>query len=136
MKRVLAIALVLVLALTFTACGGNKAAIVGAWELADTETEATYGFGLEFKKDGTMLYGITSELMSQMGGSDMSEEELEEAMEGMGMMMDIKYKIHNDTEMEVTVSAFFGLASEKTTVPYKLDGDTLEFDGATYKRVK
>ena len=52
------------------------------------------------------------------------------------MLITIKYKIKSDTEMEVTVSAMFGLAKETTTVSYKLDGDTLSFDGADYQRVK
>ena len=50
--------------------------------------------------------------------------------------MSIEYKIKSDTEMEVTVSALFGLQKESTTVTYSLDGDTLEFDGAVYTRVK
>ena len=50
--------------------------------------------------------------------------------------MSIDYKIKSDTEMEVTVSAFMGLAKETTTVSYTLDGDSLTFDGATYTRVK
>ena len=50
--------------------------------------------------------------------------------------MSIKYEIKSDTEMEITMSALMGLKKEKVTVTYKLDGDTLEFDGATYSRVK
>ena len=38
--------------------------------------------------------------------------------------------------MEVTMKALMGLAKEKVTVTYSLDGDTLVFDGATYTRVK
>lgn len=136
MKKTIAIILVLVLVLALTACGGNKKGIVGAWELTDTETETQYGFGLEFKKDGTMIYGLTSDMINQLSEGDMSEKEIDEALESMGMFMKIEYKIKSDTEMEIKVSALFGLASEKTTVPYKLSGDTLEFDGATYTRIK
>ena len=50
--------------------------------------------------------------------------------------MSIEYKIKSDTEMEVTVSALFGLSKESSTIAYSLDGDTLVFDGATYTRVK
>lgn len=52
------------------------------------------------------------------------------------MLMSIEYDVKSDTEMEITVSAMFGLAKEKTTIPYSLEGDTLTFDGATYTRVK
>ena len=49
--------------------------------------------------------------------------------------MSIEYKIKSDTEMEITMKALFGLAKEKTVIPYSLDGDTLVFDGNTYARV-
>ena len=66
-----------------------------------------------------------------------TEDELAEGMlEGLDMLVNIEYKIISDTEMELTVSAFLGLASESDTVEYRLDGDTLEFDGATYTRLK
>ena len=55
---------------------------------------------------------------------------------GLGMLMSIEYDIKSDTEMEITVSAMFGLAKESETITYALDGDTLTFDGATYTRVK
>ncbi|NLC79263.1 MAG: hypothetical protein GX683_06020 [Ruminococcaceae bacterium] len=135
MKKALSVILILVLALSFAACGNPaQKAIVGAWELVDTETEATYGFGLEFKKDGTMSYGLTEELVASLG--ELSEEEAEEALEGMGYLMEITYKVKSDTVMEITVSALMGLAKEKTDVEYSLNGDTLVFDGATYQRVK
>jgi hypothetical protein len=136
MKKLISIALVLTLVLTLTACGGNKKAIVGAWRLVDETTETTYGLGLEFKKDGTLIYGITADLLSELSEDDMSEKEWEESLESMSYLMKIEYKIKSDTEMEIKASALFGLVSEKTTVPYSLDGDTLEFDGATYTRVK
>ncbi len=135
MKKALAVLLVLILAFSFAACGNPaQRAVVGTWELVDKETEATYGFGLEFKKDGTMSYGLTEELVASMG--EMSEKEAEEALEGMGYIMEIKYKVKSDSVMEITVSALMGLAKEKADVEYSLNGDTLVFDGATYQRVK
>jgi len=50
--------------------------------------------------------------------------------------MSIEYKVKSDTEMEIIASAMFGLAKETGIVEYSLDGDTLTFDGAVYKRVK
>ena len=136
MKKALAILLALMMVLALTACGGgNKNALVGTWKLVDEETEAEYGLGIEFKKDGTLVYGLTEDMFSQMGSEDMSEDEWEEAMEGLSYLMNIEYKVKSDTEMEIKVSAMFGLASEKAMVPYSLNGDTLEFDGATYTRV-
>ena len=136
MKKLIAIILVLALALSLAACGGgNKKAIVGAWQLVDESAETTYGFGLEFKKDGTLVYGLTSDMMNQLSEDDMSEDEWEDALEGMSYLMKIEYKVKSDTEIEIKVSAMFGLASEKTMVPYSLEGDTLTFDGATYTRV-
>lgn len=136
MKKWIAILLVLTLALSLCACGGgNKKAVVGTWRLVDETTETTYGLGLEFKKDGTLVYGITSDMLSQLSDEQMSEKEWEESMEAMSYLMKIEYKIKSDTEMEIKVSALLGLASEKSIVPYSIDGDTLTFDGATYARV-
>ena len=140
MKKLFAIVLVLVLALTLVACGGagNKKAIVGTWQLVD-EAEATeYGLGIEFTKDGKLRYGLTEDVLlglAEAGGSEISDDEWDEAMEGLDMLMSIEYKVLSDTELEITVSAMFGLAKETTTIPYELKGDTLTFDGATYKRI-
>jgi len=126
-----------VLALVFllTACGGgNKKNIVGTWHIVDEATQTEYGLGIEFEKDGTLRYGLTEELLT--GLSDADEEDVEDAMAGLDMLMSMEYEIKSDTEMEVTMKAFLGLAKESATVQYELDGDTLIFDGATYTRVK
>lgn len=138
MKKVLAVILVLTLGLVLTACGGskNEKAIVGMWQIVDSSTATEYGFGIEFKQDGTMSYGLTEDVFVGLAGEDVSAEDWEDAMEGLELLMKIKYKIKSDTEMEITASALLGLAKESTTVTYSLDGDTLVFDGATYTRVK
>lgn len=126
-----------VLALVFllTACGGgNKKNIVGTWHIVDEATQTEYGLGIEFEKDGTLRYGLTEELLT--GLSDADEEDVEDAMTGLDMLMSMEYEIKSDTEMEVTMKAFLGLAKESATIQYELDGDTLIFDGATYTRVK
>jgi len=134
MKKLLAIVLVVLMLVSLTACGGgkNEKAIVGTWKLVDTETETEYGLGMEFTKDGKLRYGLTEDVLGSLTG----DEDVDEALEGLDMLMSIEYKIKSDTEMEITVSAMFGLAKEKTTVSYSLDGDTLVFDGVTYARVK
>jgi len=113
------------------ACGsiGNKQAIIGTWKLADEETQTEYGLGLQFTKDGKLRYGLTADDLTTLTG----DEDVDKAL---SYLMSIEYKIKSDTEMEVTVSALFGLQKESTTVTYSLDGDTLEFDGAVYTRVK
>ena len=128
MKRLLAILLVAVLLLSLTACGGNKKDIVGTWELVDKETQTEYGLGLEFTKDGKLHYGLTEDDLTTLTG----DEDVDKAL---SYLMSIEYKIKSDTEMEITVKAMFGLAKEKTVIPYSLDGDTLVFDGNTYARV-
>lgn len=117
--------------LSMAACGGsnNKKNIIGTWALVDKETETEYGLGIEFTKDGEMRYGLTEDVLVSLTG----DEDVDAALD---MLITIKYKIKSDTEMEVTVIAMFGLAKETTTVSYKLDGDTLSFDGADYQRVK
>lgn len=142
MKKLFTAALVLMLALSLAACGGggNKKAIVGTWQLVDvSEAETTeYGLGIEFTKDGKLRYGLTEDVLqglAEAGGSEISDSEWEEAMQGLDMLMSIEYKVLSDTEIEITVSAMFGLAKESTTITYELKGDTLFFDGATYKRV-
>ena len=131
MKKLLIIALALMMVLSLAACGGsnNEKDIIGTWALVDKETETEYGLGIEFTKDGEMRYGFTEDSLAGLTG----DEDVDAALD---FLMTIKYKIKNDTEMEVTVSAMFGLAKETTTVSYKLDGDSLSFDGADYQRVK
>ena len=136
MKKLMAFSLALMLILSLAACGGggNKKNIVGTWHIVDEETETEYGLGIEFTEDGKLRYGLTEEILTGLADGD--AQDAQDAMEGLDMLMSIEYKIKSDTEMEVTVSAMFGLAKESETISYSLDGDTLTFDGATYTRVK
>ena len=131
MKKLFALLLALMMVLSLAACGGsnNEKDIIGTWALVDKETETEYGLGIEFTKDGEMRYGLTEDSLVGLTG----DEDVDAALD---FLMTIKYKIKSDTEMEVTVRAMFGLAKETTTVSYKLDGDSLSFDGADYQRVK
>ncbi len=134
MKKILTIVLAVMMLLTLSACGGhpNQSAIVGTWKLVDTETETDYGLGIEFTADGKIRYGLTEDILTGLAEG----ENVDDAMAALDMLMTIEYKILSDSEMEITVSAMFGLAKESDTTTYKLTGDTLEFDGATYTRVK
>ena len=133
MKKIFAMVLVLVMLFALASCGGskNEKNIVGVWKLVDTETETEYGLGIEFTKDGKLRYGLTEEVFEAIGGGD-----AEDVMDGLDLLMSIEYEIKSDTEMEITMKAFLGLAKEKTDVSYALNGDTLTFDGAEYTRVK
>ena len=102
------------------------------WKAVDTETQTEYGLGIEFTKDGTLRYGLTTDVLEGLSDG----EEVEDILAGLDMLMTIEYEAKSDTEMEITASALFGLAKEKTTIQYSIDGDTLTFDGATYTRVK
>ena len=131
MKKIFAILLAGLMLLSLASCGGNpnKKAIVGTWKLVDTETETEYGLGIQFTDDGKVRYGLTEDMFDD-------DEDIDEALAGLDMLMTIEYEIKSDTEMELTAKALFGLASESDTVEYKLDGDTLIFDGVTYTRNK
>ena len=133
MKKIFAMVLVLVMVFALASCGGskNEKNIVGVWKLVDTETETEYGLGIEFTKDGKLRYGLTEEVFEAIGGGD-----AEDVMDGLDLLMNFEYEIKSDTEMEITMKAFLGLAKEKTDVSYALNGDTLTFDGAEYTRVK
>ena len=133
MKKIFAMVLVLVMVFALASCGGNKNEknIVGVWKLVDTETETEYGLGIEFTKDGKLRYGLTEEVFEAIGDGD-----AEDVMDGLDLLMSFEYEIKSDTEMEITMKAFLGLAKEKTDVSYALNGDTLTFDGAEYTRVK
>ena len=129
MKKLLAIFLAAMMLLSLSACGGgNKKDVVGTWHIVDETTQTEYGLGIQFEKDGTLRYGLTEEMF----GEDVTEEDLA----ALDILMKMEYKIKSDTEMEVTMKALMGLAKEKVTVTYSLDGDTLVFDGVTYTRVK
>ncbi len=137
MKRFFIFLLAVLVILSLTACGSsNKKDIVGTWHIVDEDTATEYGIGIEFTKDGKLRYGLTEEMFRNLADEDMSDSDWDDAMEGLDMLMSIEYDVKSDTEMEITVSAMFGLAKEKTTIPYSLEGDTLTFDGATYTRVK
>ncbi len=136
MKRVVCLAMALLLALALTACGGGKQkALVGAWKLSDGDG-GDYGLALVFHKDGTMSFGGEELLgaLAEAGGEDLNEDELAAAMDMLTGFMEIKYKVKSDTVMEVTVSALGGLAKETTQVEYVLDGNTLTFDGSVYEK--
>lgn len=136
-SRIMAWILVIMMVFTLTACGGgNKKDIVGTWKIVDMETATEYGLGLEFTKDGKLRYGLTEDVLTSLAGEESDGEEISDVMAGLDMLMTIEYKIKSDTEMDVTVSALFGLAKETTTITYALDGDALTFDGANYTRVK
>lgn len=130
MKKIISIALVLIMIFALASCGGspNEKGIIGTWKLVDTETETEYGLGIQFTDDGKVRYGLTEDMFE--GG------DIDEALAGLDMLMTIEYEIKSDTEMELTASALFGLAKESDTVEYKLDGDTLIFDGVEYTRDK
>ncbi len=130
MKKIIALTLTFIMLLALVSCGGNpnKKAIIGTWKLVDTETETEYGLGIQFTDDGKVRYGLTEDMFD--------DGDIDEALAGLDMLMTIKYKVLSDTEMELTASALFGLASESDTVEYKLDGDTLIFDGVEYTRDK
>lgn len=135
MKRIFVAMLCLLLALPLcTACGNaSQRTLVGVWELTDGE-DTGYGFGLKFNKDGTMYYGLSSTDME--GNGAMNDEEWKALFEGLGMLYTISYKAKSDTEMDITIKVRDGLGGkESTVVEYQLDGDTLMFDGATYRRV-
>ncbi|MBQ3551576.1 MAG: hypothetical protein IJA35_00230 [Clostridia bacterium] len=140
MKKFLALALVLITLMTifaFTACGNaNQRALIGTWQIVDEETATEYGIGLEFTSDGKLRYGLTEDVLAGISGEEDAGNEFSDVMEGLDALMSIDYKVISDTEMEITVSAMFGLAKETTTVSYSLEGDTLTFDGAVYTRVK
>ena len=137
MKRFFTFLLAVLVILSLTACGSsNKKDIVGTWHIVDEDTATEYGIGIEFTKDGKLRYGLTEEMFRNLADEEMSDSDWDDAMEGLDMLMSIEYDVKSDTEMEITVSAMFGLAKEKTTIPYSLEGDTLTFDGATYTRVK
>lgn len=137
MKKALVFALILSMIFCLTACGGSaKKELVGTWHIVDEETATEYGIGIEFTKDGKLRYGLTEDMFRGLTNEEMSDKEWEEAMEGLDMLMSIEYDVKSDTEMEITVSAMFGLAKESAVIPYRLEGDTLTFDGAVYTRVK
>ena len=137
MKRFFTFLLAVLVILSLTACGSsNKKDIVGTWHIMDEDTATEYGIGIEFTKDGKLRYGLTEEMFRNLADEEMSDSDWEDAMAGLDMLMSIEYDVKSDAEMEITVSAMFGLAKEKTTIPYSLEGDTLTFDGATYTRVK
>jgi len=131
MKKISSAFLVFLLLFTMaclSGCGGNKSSIVGTWQIVDEKMVTEYGIGMQFTEDGKLRYGLTKENLSEIAGKEVAE--------GLDALMSIEYKVKSNTEMEITISAIFGLAKESSTVTYELNGDTLTFDGTKYVRVK
>jgi hypothetical protein len=136
MKKIWVFVLIAATLILMIGCGARKQQkrYRRFWELTDESSAVSYGLGLEFRKDGTMYIGLSKENLAEF--TDMSEKEIEQALEGLGYLYKITYDIKDDTTMEITVSAMMGLAKEKNEITYSLNGDTLVLDGATYKRVE
>lgn len=133
MKKTMAILIVLLLALCFTACGGKNAGLIGTWQAVDEEENSTYGAYLTFNTDGTMSYGFD---LSDIGlGSESATGSVDFAIgDTLGNVLKVKYKVLSDTQMDITAQVLF--LKETTTVSYKLAGDALYFDGTNYTRAK
>ena len=61
-----------------------------------------------------LRYGLTEDVFAAL--SDGDADDAEDALAGLDMLMSIEYKVLSDSEMQVTVSAMFGLAKESTNV--------------------
>ena len=131
MKRIITVVCVILVSLSLIGCSksSTKKMLIGKWELVSGEGE-NYGIALSFENNGAMYFGLEG-LVSDYKSS----EEILEAMEQLTALVDIKYKLLSEREMEITVSAFLGLAKEVSVVEYALSGDNLIFDGSVYKRI-
>ena len=126
-RRMFALTLAVLLALSAAGCGGgNQKALVGTWEITD-DAGSAYGWGIRFDQDGTFFFAA---------GAEGNDEELEEAFAAMQVLYTIEYKVKSDTELELTQKLLGGLGGKETTsVAYSFQGDTLIFDGTANTRV-
>ena len=136
MKKFLIIVFAVITVFSLSACNPNQQALIGTWQIADEADATDYGLGIEFTNDGKLRYGLTTDILSGLSGDEASEAEVQDALAGLDMLMTMEYNVVSDTEMEIKMKGFFGLAEETVKVPYSLNGDTLNFDGAVYNRVK
>lgn len=112
MKKIIALALVLVMALSLASCFGSKG-IVGKWAATIEEEGVSLDMTMEFKKDGTCAMGI------------------------MGMTMNGKYTVSGD---KIVMTLEFMGETEETEFTYELKGSELHLttDGETqvFKKTK
>jgi len=140
-KKVLAAALALLLCLVFISgcgtAGAAKNALVGQWRaISDEDVTEMFGAGLEFKKDGKVAINLDFAGLAGVAGAEVNQKELDDALNALGGLVNLKYKVKNDHTLEIEISALFGLASEKHEMEFRIEGDRLYLDGAVYQRVK
>ncbi len=111
MKRIIAAALVFVLAFALVSCGVNS--VVGKWATTLEEEGMSLEMTMEFKKDGTCAIGV------------------------MGVTMDAKYTLSGD---KLVMTLEFMGEKQETEFTYKVSGGELSLtvDGETqvFKKAK
>lgn len=125
MKKLLAVVLIVVMALSLVACGGGGG-IVGTWKLAEGQEDEMelFGAAIEFAKNGKVNIVV-----------DGLDNEYKEYVEGLYSLVTIKYEVKGNT-LELEYS-FFGVAGEKETFEFEqVDANTIKIDGQAYTRVK
>jgi uncharacterized lipoprotein YehR (DUF1307 family) len=125
-KRVFLIVLAVLMIVSLTACG--KKGIEGKWKYVsgDAGDLSSFGEGIFITFKGGK---VTMELDPKAEGVTAEQKQF---IQSLLAMMTISYKIVSDTQLELSISVLG--QSQKETVTYKVDGDTLTLEGAIYKR--
>lgn len=125
-KRVFLIILAVLLIVSLTACG--KKGLEGKWRYVAGDTGSLEEFGnaliMNFNNGK-----LTMELDPKATGITAEQRQAFTQLMGMTTMT---YVIKSATQIEMTMTMFG--ETDTSTVDYKLDGDTLTFQGAQFKR--
>lgn len=127
-RRIFCLALVVVFAFALVACGGGGGnGIEGKWKFVSGESD--------YSEMGNFYMVFSGgKVTIEFDTTGLSEEEKAsvEFAQSMMSLMEIKYKVVSDTQLEMTVSAFG--ESETDTVEYKIENNKLTFDGGVFER--
>jgi len=114
--------------LSLTSCG--KKGIEGTWKYESGQAKEFSDLGgayaLTFSKGA-----VTVDVDWSKAGLSETDAAFAKTMVGMAKFT---YELTSDTEMKVTISAESIGYNDTQTFTYKLNGDTLLLDGATFKR--
>lgn len=159
MKKLFSLSLAFVLVCAMFSGCDNAKRIIGKWEL-QTQEGAGSGITMTFQDDGTLSYGLDVGVEIDAGAAQeafgsgffkgimelisVRDDDIEKIDETIGIIIDkldsllkIEYRIVDNKNMEITASMLFGVINHTSTVEYAIDvsGDTLTYDGRTYKRI-
>lgn len=124
MRKTIVLVIILVFVFAMSGCGNKNANLVGDWAVVSQGT-SRFGYMLRFERDGRMYCA------PEMNSGTIRS--IDEEFRRTSSYYSLNYKIKDSKTLELAVTIFGVEIILK--VDYKIDGDSLIFDGGTYRRL-